>query len=165
MKLVSIQVKERGNTPRGMKKAFNAASKAAWYMVALLFHKDYRPRRFTNEHAREAGYAARKGELLTRGTKAFARSYTGRKLRMKGHTRPLEFSGKTKEKVKAASISSTFKGGKAAYRGASKFNFRHSKSKIRMSEEFSRITSREAKELGEYYDQQLDIKLAEQDNS
>ena len=161
MKFVTMKLRDRGLTPRGMKRAFNAASKAAWYLVAKYFHEYYRKARFTEEHAREAGYAARKGELIPRGSKAFQRSYTGRKLRMKHHTRPLEFSGETKEAVKQASITSTSKGGKAAYAGASKFNFRHPKSKIRMSEEFSRITKREAQELGEYYDEQLDIKLAE----
>ncbi len=160
---VSAKIRERGNTPRGMKRAFGNASKAAWYLVAMLFHKEYRPKRFTHDHAVEAGYAKRKGELIPRGTKAFRNSYTGRKLRMFGHTNPLEFSGDTKRNVRAASISSTRTGGKAAYAGASKFNFRHPKSKIRMNEEFTRITAREAEELGRYYDQQLDLELAKLD--
>lgn len=163
-KLVALKLRERGNTPRGMKKAFNAASKAAWYQVALYFHRNLMEKRFSPEHAREAGYAHRKGELLPRGSKAFQKSYTGRKLRMYHHMNPLQFTGDTRAAVKrAVSIDSTAKGGKAAYRGASKFSFRHPKSKIRMSEEFQRITAREAVELGEYYDQQLDLKLAEQD--
>lgn len=40
--------------------------------------------------------------------------------------------------------------------GASKFSFKHPKSKIRMHEEFRRILPREADELGQYYDEQLD---------
>ncbi len=162
-KLITIKVRERGNTPRNMRKAFNAASKLAWYDVAMRFHAEYRDARFTEEHAREAQYSHRKGELIPRGTKAFRQSYTGRKLRKFGHTRPLEFTGETRRRVRAASISSTSKGGKAAYVGASKFNFRHPKSKVRMAEEFRRITKREAKELGEYYDQRLDEHLAKQD--
>lgn len=161
--LVTIKTRDRGNTPRGMKRAFNEASKAAWKDTAWEFHGSYRDKRFTAEHAREAGYAFRKGELLPRGTKAFRRSYTGQKLRIHKHTRPLEFSGDTRRAVRATSISSTNKGGKAAYRGASRFNFRHPKSKIRMNEEFTRITRQEAGELAAFYDRRLDARLAQID--
>ncbi|QDV22921.1 hypothetical protein [Aureliella helgolandensis] len=162
---IAVQVRERGATPRRMKTAYTAASRKAWHAVALRFHTEYRDKRFTEEHAREAGYVRRKGELLPRDSKAFRRSYTGRKLLLKGHTRPLEFSGKTRRAVRAVSISETSKGGKAAYRGANTFNFRHPKSNIRMSDEFRFITPREARELGEYYDLQLDRFLAEGDKS
>ncbi len=124
-----------------------------------------RDARFTEAHARAAGYAHRKGELLPRDTAAFRRSYTGRKLRMFGHTRPLEFSGETRNKVRAASINATNKMGRAAYPGASKFNFRHPKSKIRMNEEFTRLLPHEVEQLGEYYDQQLDIELKKLDSA
>jgi hypothetical protein len=164
-KLITMAIRDRGNTPRGMKRAFNAASKAAWHDTAVEFHRNYRDKRFTPAHAAEAGYMSRKGEQIPRGTKAFRQSYTGRKLRKFGHTNPLEYSGETRRKVRSASISSTSKGGKAAYAGASKFNFRHSRSKIRMSEEFQRITAREAESLGQFYDQRLDYHLAQQDAS
>lgn len=164
-KLITIKTRHRGNTPRGMKRAYNNASKAAWADTAFEFHAHYRDKRFTNEHAQEAGFALRKGEGLPRGSAAFRKSYTGRKLRMMGHTRPLEFSGDTRRKVRSASISSTSKGGKAAYAGASKFNFRHPKSKIRMSEEFKRITAAEAIALGEFYDRRLDHHLALEDQT
>lgn len=163
--LGAITIRERGNTPRGMKRAFNVASAAAWMDTAKEFHEHYRDKRFTTEHAREAGYAFRKGELIPRGTKAFQRSYTGQKLRIKKHTRPLEFSRETRNAVRFANVSSNSKGGKAAYRGASKFNFRHPRSKIRMSEEFRRITRQEANELAEFYDRRLDAHLAEQDRA
>jgi hypothetical protein len=162
MKLTAT-IRDRGTTPRGMRKAYSAASREAWFATAVQFHTVYRDRRFTNEHALEAGYGRRKGELLARGTKAFQRSYTGRKLRMFGHTRPLEFTGETRNKMRAASISSTRNMGRAAYPGASKFSFKHPKSKIRMHEEFRRILPREASELGEYYDEQLDAKLKQLD--
>lgn len=158
--LVTIKVRERGNTPRGMKRAFNNASKAAWYATAMEFHRNYRDKRFTLEHAREAGYAHRKGELLTRGSAAFRRSYTGRKLRLKQHMNPLEFSGDTRKAMRrGVGVTSTNKGGKAAYRGASKFNFHPPRSRVRMAEEFRRITQAEAVELAAYYDRQLDSEL------
>jgi hypothetical protein len=162
-KLIAIQVRERGATPRNMKRVFNAAKKLAWHDTAVRFHAEYRDRRFTLEHAEEAGYARRKGELIARDSKAFRASYTGKKLRMFGHTRPLEFTGETRRKVRSASISSTSNMGKASYSGAAKFNFRHPRSKIRMGEEFRRITRREAQELGQFFDLALDRRLAEAD--
>lgn len=162
-KLITIQVRDRGATPRGMKRVFNAAQKAAWRDVAWEFHSNYRDKRFTPEHAIAAGYTRRKGEMIPRDTKAFRQSYTGRKLRMFGHTNPLQFTGDTRRAVKWASVSSTSKGGKAAYSGARVFNFRPPRSKVRMGEEFRRITPQEAIELGKYFDQQLDARLKESD--
>lgn len=162
-KLVTIVVRDRGATPRGMKRIFNNAKKEAWRDTAWRFHEEYRDKRFTPEHAAAAGYMKRKGELIPRGTKAFQRSYTGRKLRMWKHTNPLEFSGKTRRAVKWASVSSTSNGGKAAYSGARVFNFLPPRSKIRMGEEFRRITQQEAIELGQYFDERLDRRLKELD--
>lgn len=165
--LMAIKIRDRGNTPRGMKRAFNAASKEAWRDTAIEFHRNYRDKRFTEAHAREAGYGARKGELIPRGTKAFRQSYTGRKLRIHKHTNPLQFRahGGTRDAVKFATISASANGGKAAYRGASVFNFRHPKSRIRMNEEFRRITATESRELAEFYDARLDVRLKEVDRS
>lgn len=162
---VTATIRDRGTTPRGMRKAFNAAARVAWLATAMLFHSDYRDRRFSEAHAKEAGYGARKGELIPRGTRAFTRSYTGRKLRLFGHTRPLEFSGKTRNQMRSANISSTSNMGRAAYPGASKFSFRHPKSKIRMQDEFRRILPQEAEELGQYFDEQLDAELKKLDNA
>lgn len=162
--LGKITVRERGNAPRGMRKAFREAQKAAWLDTATEFDTAYRDKRFTVEHAREAGYAARKGELLPRDSKAFRRSYAGQKLRIKKHQRPLEFSGDTRKALRrGGKKSSTSTGGKVSYRGARRFNFRHPKSKIRMSEEFTRITRRETEELAQFFDRRLDFHLAQQD--
>lgn len=144
-----------------MRRDFNRASKAAWRDTAEYFHTHLRDKRFTEEHAREAGYTRRKGELQPRGSKSFRRSYTGQKLARKGHTRPLEFSGETRRALSSPpNYSSTSKGGRAAYSGAAKFNFRHPKSQIRMGEEFRRITEAESVDLARVFDQQLDKYLA-----
>jgi hypothetical protein len=160
---LTVNLRDRGTTPRNLQKAMTAAKRAAWHDTAVRFHSEYRDKRFTEAHAREANYVKRKGEALARGSKQFRQSYTGRKLQMKGHTNPLEFSGKTRAAVRMASISSTTKGGKASYAGASTFNFKHPRSQIKMSEEFRRLIPREANELGQYFDQLLDYHLAEQD--
>lgn len=142
-----FQITERGPTPRGFRKAFNAASKESWNKTGAYFHEHMRDARFTNRHATAAGYAERK------------KTYTWRKFQSKGHTRPLEYSGETRRAVRAANISSTSSGNRVAYPGARKFNFRHPKSDINMAEEFSRVTQAEANELAKVYDNDLDQRL------
>ncbi len=144
-----------------MKSAFNAASKTAWYAAALHFHTEFRDRRFEEDHQRAAGFALRKGQGMARGSKAYRRSYTGRKEARRGHTRALEFTGDTRKAVRSASISSTSNRGRAAYRGASKFSFRHPKSRIRMQDEFRRLLDSEITELAEVYDRELDKEWGE----
>lgn len=167
---LSISVRERGKTPRGMKKAFNAASKQAWADTAEHFHDHMRDARFTPEHGREAGYAARKGELQPRGTKAFKRSYYGRKLNSKrgggiGEANPLESTGETRRNVATQyRISSTSKGARIRYIGARKLNFRHPKSRIRMTDEFRRLLDSERIQLASVYDSALDRYLAAETN-
>jgi hypothetical protein len=158
---LAVSVRDRGPVPRGMKAAFNAASKKAWHDVGEYFHAHLREARFTEEHARAAGYARRKGELMPRGTKAFRRSYTGRKLQRFRHTRPLEFSGETRRAMRMATLAPTSKGVKVRYPGARAFNFRNPKSKVRMNEEFRRLTDAERQLLAELYDRRLDEYLKE----
>lgn len=167
---MAIRVRDRGNTPRGMKRAFNNASKQAWYDTAVYFHRHLRDKRFTPEHARKAGYSARKGQNLPRGSKRFKRSYFGRKLLSKfgggyGKADPLVWSGDTRRAVQRGNASSTSKGGKMAYAGARVFNYRLRKSRIRMNEEFRRFTPDEVIELANYYDNQLDHYLKAEDGA
>ena len=160
-----IQIRERGATPRGMKRIFRRASKAAWLDTATHFHREYTLRRFTPEHAAEAKYSARKGQLQPRGSAAFRRSYMGKKMRLYHHQNPLQFSGKSKRSARFATPTSTSKGGRIAYRGMRVFNFRHPRSRVRMNEEFRRIIPREAEELGTYYDRRLDLHLEREDKA
>lgn len=153
---VAISVKDRGPIGRGLKREFNKASAKAWYDSAMFFHTDLRDRRFDPAHQRAAGFAKRKGEGMVPGTKGFNRSYTGQKLSRFKHTRALEFTGGTRKAIRQTSISSTGNLGKAAYRGASKFSFRHPKSRIRMWDEFRRLLPSEIQEIAKVYDQSLD---------
>lgn len=151
MEIRAVKVTDRGATPRRMLKVHNAANKIAWYQTGLHFHGHMRDNRFTEAHAREAGYKKRKGESLPKGSKGYRRSYTGRKERKWGHTRPLEFSGRTRDAVRTARITSTSKGARVSYSGASTLNFKHPKSQIRMNEEFRTITRAESEQLGEFH--------------
>lgn len=161
--MLKINVRERGTVPRKMKKVFNASKKEAWHDTAVEFHAEYRDRRFTEQHATAAGYTRRKGEGQAFGSKAWRASYTGKKHRMFGHTRPLEFSGESRRAARQVRVSSTSKGSRAAYAGLRKFNFRHPKSQIRMGEEFRRILPREADELAKHFDRALDQHLKDAD--
>lgn len=165
---MAIRIRERGNVPRRMKKAFNASSKESWEDTAKYFHANLRDKRFTPEHARKAGYTARRGERMSRSQRGFNRTYYGRKLRSRfgggrGRANPLEWTGRTRRNVRFARISSTSKGGKASYSGARVFNLRNANSRVNMAAEFRRITDDEITELADVYDRHLDQHLAETD--
>lgn len=153
---LAIGLRDRGPIGRGLKSSFNAASKTSWHRTTVHFHATMRENRFDPAHQQAAGFAQRKGQGLPKGSKAYNRSYTGRKEKRFGHTRALEFTGDTRRAIKSARISSTSKGGKASYSGASKFSFRHPRSRIRMQDEFRRILPDEANELAQVYDGHLD---------
>lgn len=166
---MAIQIRERGNVPRNMKKAFNLASKSSWAGTAKHFHANFRDKRFTPEHAVAAGYEARQGQKLPPDSKAFRKSYYGIKLRSSrlgggaGKANPLVKSGETRKAVRQAAISSTSKRGRAAYSGARVFNRRSKSTRIRMDQEFRRLTNPEIQELAKVYDDQLDQNLAKND--
>ncbi|MCA9270967.1 MAG: hypothetical protein KDA41_20945 [Planctomycetales bacterium] len=160
----AITFKERGATPRGMAKRLNVHKRAAGQLMGNYFHRNLVDKRFTEPHAQEAGYTKRKGESIPRGDKRFRRSYTGRKLRKYGHTRPLEFSGETRQRIRAyANITATSTSRhttvKVAYPGARRFNLRHPKSRINMALEFRRIVPSEFTPLARVYDADLEQRL------
>lgn len=122
----TINVKEYvALTASGGKSEMRKSLARSWAVAGRFFHANLRDRRFTLEHAKKAGYAPRKGQQQGIGTKAFFRSYTGRKLKRFGHMRPLEWSGETRKAVRMANISSTSNGARVAYAGARAFNFRN----------------------------------------
>lgn len=141
---------------RGMMKALTEAKREAWRAVGEHFHSTMRDKRFTTEHARKAGYYLRKGEGMPQDSKRWRASYTGRKFATHGHTRPLEFSGDTRRAVRTARITFTGNGTRIAYPGARTFNFRNKASRIRMNEEFRRVTREEQVELAGVFDRRLE---------
>jgi hypothetical protein len=152
-----VKITERGPTPRKMAAVHNRASKSAWADTGVHFHSDFRDLRFRPDHARRAGYIARKGERMPFGSRQWARSYMGQKYRKFGHQRPLEFSGETRRAVASfPTLTSTSSGVKVRYSGARKFNFKHPKSQINMAEEFRRVLPQEANSLARTYDNRLD---------
>lgn len=143
----------------GDKKEIRASLKTSWYNAGKFFHLNLRDKRFTKEHALKAGYTLRKGEASGTGTKDFFRSYIGRKLKRFGHTRPLEFTGETRAAVQAyASISSTSNGGRVAYPGAKKFNYRNpfSNPAMNLNLEFRKVLPDEADLIAKQIKSEID---------
>ena len=159
---MTVTITNRGKTPRGLRKAFNAASKEAWRQTAVYFHENLRDQRFTPEHAEAAGYTKRKGQLQPPGSKSFRSSYYGRKYRSErgggeGKANPLQNTGETRRAVATQyRISSTSKGGRVFYSGARVFNFRQPTSRVRMNDEFAHLLETERVQLGRIYDVALD---------
>lgn len=154
-----ITVRHRGAVPRNIRKIHTQASKEAWYSTGRRFHAEHRDDRFTHKHARKAKYKKRDGEEPGITRKEFFRSYTGRKKRKFGHTRPLEWSGETRRAVRSANITATSKGGRVKYAGARKLNFRNPHSDIHMADEFRRLIPEEIEDLADHYDDVLDREL------
>lgn len=163
----AANMKERGAVPRKLQKLHRQAKKAAWPVVGQHFHEQFRPKRFTAEHAQKAGYAKRKGEGLAFGSKQWKRSTMGQKFR-KSRARknrqadamePLVFSGDTRARSEIATVTATSKGVKVKYSGARKLNFQHSKSRINMRKEFVTLTKPEMMMLAHVFDWEFDQQL------
>jgi hypothetical protein len=159
-----IEIRDRGVTPRGMRRQFQKAQAEAWEDTAIQFQREHIARRFTSPtHAREAGYTKRKGDELAWGSKAWRRSYMGIKWRRFKHQRALEFTGETRAAVSgptAANIKATAYQATMAYPGARKLSFRAKGSEVRMQNEFRTVTATEAGQLAKFYDRVLDRILA-----
>lgn len=153
---VLLKLDFKGRGLRGTQRAVTVARKETWQEVGTLFHGTMRDKRFTSPHAREAGYYLRKGESMAVGSKEFRRSYTGKKFRLFGHTRPLEFTGKTRLALRSANISSFALKVQVKYSGARTLNLRNPKSRINMSEEFRRILPSEERELGQHFNSRFE---------
>lgn len=104
MELRTITVVEKGAVPRRLRPAHTRASRVAYYVIGLEFHEKMMPKRFTVAHGLEAGYRKRKGEESGTDTKAFFKSYTGRKVKMKGHRKPLVWSGETEKRSRSVNL-------------------------------------------------------------
>lgn len=155
-----VIIRERGAAPRGFRRVWNAASKTAWFASGEFFDDNLRDRRFTTAHAIAAGYKKRKGELQPVGSKSRRKSYTGRKEAKYKHSRPLEFSGDTREALRSGGrVVTTSKGARVRYPQARAFSYRHPKSQINMQEEFRTLLPEEEMQLGRIYDSRLDQEL------
>lgn len=140
--MIKITIKEIQPTPRGMKRELGRCLKAMWADMGVMWHREFRPKHFTAAGAREYGYQPRSGERGSRGSKAFKSSYTGRKLRQKGHTLPLVWSGLSRTFTRMRDVRSTSKGARVVMNPPA-LNLRPKGGTIDMRDELTRISIRE----------------------
>ena len=141
---------EQGATPKILRRKLNEITRAAAWTMGSHWHKNLLAKHFTAAGAREYGYAARQGEPGRPG-KNFRSTYTGRKLREHGHTRPLEFTGDSRHDAETqVSIDAVATKGQGRVRvkmNAPGFNRRYKGSVIDMRAEVTRISARDSDEL------------------
>lgn len=148
--MFTLRILEKGYRIRGLRRPMNAARKDSFAQTADFFHRRFTAARFTESHAAKAGYANRKGQRLSRTSKAFRNSYYGRKLRSQfgggvGLALPLVWSGKSRERAKTPRLTATFRGAKLRFNAPS-LNFRHPKSRVNMRAEFTRVLPEEKRQ-------------------
>lgn len=143
-------------------REWNRIQKEEFARVGYQWGEDYRPLHFTEGASQRYGYMARKGERLPRGSKAYKRSYTGRKEATKGHTRPLVYSGKSEQASEAYRVRGIGQGDAAGARVSMltpTLNYRHPKSQIRMADELRSTTPAEENELGRFLEARIALRL------
>jgi hypothetical protein len=162
---IDFQIRKSGFIPgmRGWKRILNGLVVASLIEALHLWRRTIRPKHFENTASTRYGYTPRKGE---RGSgRPFKGSYTEQKLKQKGHTRPLEFSGDLKrlsEFVRVAAHRTKgeeYPGARMTLVKANKANLRHPKSKINMREELTRIIPAEERDMVRTADQRLGVLL------
>lgn len=142
--VMNLKMKWRGPTPRITKKRFNELIKAANRDMGIYWWRMMRPKHFTHAGAREYGYTPRKGERG--GGRPFRGSYTAKKLRAFGHTKPLVFTGTSQKLAGIRDVRATFKKTRVVIH-ARALNFRSAGSQVDMRAEMTAISAKEATTL------------------
>ena len=112
---------------------------------AKTWHSEFLGEHFKMSAFRRYGYLARRGQTGDQNSKHFRDSYSGRKLRTKGHMLPLVFSGLTKNLSAWPDIRANGKLARVVLpRG---FNRKNPHSRINMREEITTILPSESKTM------------------
>lgn len=146
---VKFEVDQEKLKKYGLKKMqIRRAQRHALATMARGWHADYLPLHFMSTAFERYRYYRRKGMGLDKLGKAYKDSYTARKIREKGHNRPLIFSG---DGAMQALGPVRLRGTDSEQRVIlpSKFNFRHPQSRISMRDELTRVIPEETRDLVE----------------
>lgn len=127
------------------KRELRRILKIAYARIGAKWHTEMRPLHFTNRATGRYGYDPRKGE--SGGGRQFKGSYTARKLKKFGHTKPLVWTGRSQLLTRIRDVRATSKGARVVMR-APALNFRSKGSTIDMREELTSVTTQEAGILG-----------------
>lgn len=101
--------------------AFNAILREAWQKVGEFWHDNFRLEHFKNSAMSRYGYTPRRGE--NGSGRPFKGSYTAKKLKSKGHTKPLVYTGESMRRTEQRDIRPT-RDGVRIHLHAPLFNFR-----------------------------------------
>ena len=152
--LLTVTQTESGPTPKNLRRHWNDIHREAAVFAGDYWHTRFRPLHFKNLATRRYGYQPRQGEAL-QGAKGFRRSYTGQKLQMFGHTRPLVYTGQSETLSEQRTIVATAKGGQFGSATASVrmptsgLNRRSSPRSPNMAQELRTVIPEEIDEIGQ----------------
>ena len=147
--LIQTEIRYKGvfRTILKGKRAWNREiEEPSWRATGLFWKRNYLEKHFTEAGAVAYGYAPRKGDRRARGSKAWRRSFQGRKFARFGHTDPLVYTGEMRRRCRHPQIRATSTGVKVVL-DARKANLRHPKSQVDMRKELRTITQGEAGKL------------------
>lgn len=145
-------------------RAFNVIKRRGYKYIGVFWHKRMRRRHFTKRGGRDYDYAPREGEPGNPGGRGVRNTYTGRKLKMWGHTRPLVFSGLTRALSKIRDVRPTAKGVRIVM-NLPTLNLRRHLDSPPMREEMTRVSPGELTELGKMFAEHVDRNLARRGKS
>jgi len=148
--MFEIALHKSGPVPSVLKRELNNCHRDAMAWAGRFWDQEYREGHFANAATRKYDYAPRQGEP-GRTVRNFKRSYTGKKLRLHGHTRPLEFSGESRRRTRNPRIVATAKKGEAKVRvvmNSPGLNRRYAGSSIDMRAELTRVIPVEGEAIG-----------------
>lgn len=143
--LFRATIRYEGAIPSNLsRRTFNKFCAEGYRILGIYWHQHFRQKHFTHAAIREYGYTPRKGEAGS-GRK-FRGSYTWRKLKKFGHTKPLTFTGESERLTRIRDVRANGKGCRVIIR-ANKFNFRAKGSHVNMRWEMTRISRKEGETL------------------
>lgn len=149
--MLDIALTKTGPVPSLLKRELNNCHRDAMHAAGTFWHENYREEHFTNRGSTKYGYTPRSGEPGREHPGGFRKSYTGKKLRAKGHTRPLEWSGDSRRQSRTPRIVATAKKGEARVRvimNVPGLNRRYRGSPIDMRKELVTVIPAEGQEIG-----------------
>lgn len=151
MTVIAINVHYSGPAPGGVgQREWNEFVREMFRQMGYEWHREFRAKHFTRAGAVEYGYAPRSGERGNIPPQGFQRSYTGRKLRWYGHTRPNVLTGESEQQTRRRDVRATATSKRATGRvhlHAPKLNFRNPHSKAHPAIEVTLISEREKPRL------------------
>lgn len=159
MALFGAVIRYHGAVPKHVTRAtMNKLLKEGYRLIGLYWQKHILPKHFTHAGAREYQYTPRKGEAGS--GRSFRGSYTAKKLKRQGHTKPLVYTGESERSAKTGRVTSTSKGVRVTI-PARALNFKPPRSNINMRREVTRISEADAEKLTKLLGAFIDRKLSQ----